>query len=158
MRVCDAHCIDTERRTGRMRRTAIGLTLLAAAGLGGCGSAGTFANKPRPATTVNLSVYVNDRRVSISPAEVGAGPVLFIVTNQASNNEALDIRDGTGRALATTGPINPGGTAQVQVDFRSGDYELATRAPGLVRGPAIHPARLRIGRPRASADNVLLAP
>ena len=31
------------------------------------------ANKPRPAAPVNLTVYVNDARVSISPNSVGGG-------------------------------------------------------------------------------------
>jgi hypothetical protein len=141
-----------------MSRRTICLTAIAAMLLGGCGSAGTFANKPRPATVVNLTVYVNDHRVSVSPASAGAGPVLFIVTNQATRNESIDVQSNSGRALATTGPINPGGTAQVQVNFQSGDYLLATSQAGSTGGPMIHPATLRIGRPRPSASNALLQP
>ncbi len=137
---------------------------MAAAGalaLTGCGSGGMFANKPRPALPVNLTVYINDQRVSVSPASVGAGPVQFIVTNQASRNEALTVHSGGG-ALANTGPINPGATAQVTVDFRSGEYTIATDAPAanpyLHAGAAIHPATLHIGPARPSASNALLQP
>ena len=137
---------------------------MAAAGaltLAGCGSGATFANRPRPAIPVNLTVYINDQRVSVSPASVGAGPVQFIVTNQASRNEALTVHGGAGGALADTGPINPGATAQVTVDFRSGEYTIATDTPGnpyLHAGAAIHPATLRIGPARPSASNALLQP
>ncbi len=135
------------------------LAATAAILLGGCGSTGTFADRPTPATVVNLTVYVSDHRVSVSPASAGAGPVLFIVTNQASRNEAVEVRSsGGGRALATTGPINPGGTAQVEVDFHSGEYLLAAQQAGASAGSAIHPAMLRIGRARPSADNALLQP
>lgn len=128
----------------------------------GCGSAGTFANKPRPATPVNLTVYVNDQRVSVSPASVGAGPVMFIVTNQASHNESVEVQDNGGRSLASTGPINPGGTAQVTVDFNTGRYTISTGKTSteaqFVGHGGIHPATLRIGPPRPNADNALLQP
>jgi len=49
-----------------------------------CGSAGGQSpSASRPANPVNLTVYVNDSRVSVSPTRVGAGPITFIVTNQA---------------------------------------------------------------------------
>lgn len=143
-----------------MSRRTIWLAVAVAAVilLGGCGSTGTFADRPTPATVVNLTVYVGDHRVSVSPASAGAGPVMFIVTNQASRNEAVEVRSSDGgRALATTGPINPGGTAQVEVDFHSGDYLLATQS-GASAKPSIRPAMLHIGRPRPSSNNALLQP
>ena len=131
--------------------------------LAGCGSAAHFANRPRPPIPVNLTVYINDHRVSVSPASVGAGPVQFIVTNEATRNEALTVRSGGGNALANTGPINPGATAQVTVDFRSGDYLIATSKPAgsdaqLATSALIHPATLHIGPARPNADNALLQP
>jgi hypothetical protein len=136
--------------------------LVSALLLAGCGSAGTFANKPRPATPVNLTVYINDHRVSVSPASVGAGPVLFIITNDATLNESVIVRSGGGASLANTGPINPGATAQVTVDFHTGDYMIATKdsspASSLVASTGIRSATLHIGRPRPSAQNELLQP
>jgi hypothetical protein len=144
-----------------MRRRSISM-LVSALLLAGCGSAGTFANKPRPATPVNLTVYINAHRVSVSPASVGAGPVLFIITNQATSNESVVVRSGSGASLADTGPINPGATAQVTVDFHSGDYMIATgassAASSLLASTGIRPATLHIGGPRPSAANVLLQP
>jgi hypothetical protein len=139
------------------------LAVAAAAALAGCGSAGTFANRPRPAIPVNLTVYVNDRRVSVSPASVGAGPVQFVITNQASHNESVLVQTRAGASLADTGPINPGATAQVTVDFaRGGDYAISTGAASteqqFVGRGGIRPATLHIGSPRPSASEALLQP
>lgn len=142
----------------------VGLCALA---LAGCGGSGSFANDPRPPSPVNLSVYINNSRVSLSPRSVGAGPVVFIVTNQADKSESLAIvhkgRTSTANALADTGPINPQATAQVTVTFMPGDYTISTatvsgneaqRATAKpVRGASLH-----IGPPRPSASSELLQP
>lgn len=145
------------------RRFWAGMAAAAAVALAGCGSAGTFANKPRPATPVNLTVYVNDHHVSVSPASVGAGPVQFIVTNEATKNETVQVIRGSS-PLANTGPINPGGTTNVTVNFSDGgDYLVSTSSSAATNGAvagssAITPARLHIGPPRPSASNALLQP
>jgi hypothetical protein len=149
-----------------MRRTTIGM--LGAVGLAasGCGSGSSFANKPRPATPVDLTVYVNDARVSVSPNSVGAGPVIFIVTNQASHAESIQIQaTGSGsQPLADTGRINPQATSEVTVNFDApGDYTVATGSGGSsdaaqATTTPIHPATLHIGHPRKSAKDVLLQP
>jgi plastocyanin len=141
-----------------MRRGIIWV-LASATLLVGCGSASTFADKPRPATTVNLTVYVNNQRVSVSPASVGAGAVQFIITNQAAHNESVEVQDQAGSSIANTGPINPGATATVTVDFHPGDYTLSTGATSTAHQiPGIVPATLHIGRARPNADNELLQP
>jgi hypothetical protein len=151
-----------------MRRTTIGiLAVTTALTVAGCGSAGTFANKPKPPAPVDLTVYINNARVSLSPSTVGAGPVIFIITNQANSAQSLSILPAGASAaqpLANTGPINPQGTAQVSVNFpSSGDYTLTTAGSGqtdaqLATAPSIAPAKLHIGGPRPSASNVLLQP
>jgi hypothetical protein len=131
----------------------------------GCG-ASRFANEPRPPAPIDLSVYVSDARVSISPGSVGAGPVILIVTNQASRTESLTIAPaGSGRALAQIGPISPQATAQMQVDIESpGDYTLTTaEAAGNIEGSlaipsAVDAAALRVGAKRPSASGALLQP
>jgi hypothetical protein len=134
-----------------------------AAGLTACGSGGGhFANTPRPPSPVNLTVYINDQKVSISPTAVGAGPVVFIVTNQASRAESLAISRG-GSTLASTAPINPQGTTQVSVDFKPGIYTVATGPRGdndaqLSKQSSIRPASIHIGRERASSGGGLLQP
>jgi hypothetical protein len=133
-----------------MRRTAVALAVVCTAGVAGCGSTQHFADEARPATPVDLTVYINNARVSVSPTSVGAGPVVFYITNQASSAQSLTIRSAS-KTVASIQPINPGSTAQVQVNFASGAYQVAT-------GSQIHPATLKIGKPRASSDNVLLQP
>ncbi|HEY2769298.1 MAG TPA: hypothetical protein VGI87_01970 [Solirubrobacteraceae bacterium] len=149
-----------------MRTRAVVTYTVVLCALAGCGSSGKFANKPRPAAPVNLTVYVNNARVSVSPATAGAGEVVFVITNQADKAESITIHpagDST-RSLASTGPINPQSTAQVTVDFaQPGDYTVATgKSTGTdadVASPnPIQPAQIRIGKARASSSNQLLQP
>ena len=131
----------------------------------GCGSSKTFANDPKPAAPVAVTVYVDDTRVSVSPAEVGAGEVTFMVTNQGTGTEALQVTDGSGSSpLATTGPINPQGTTQLNVDLSSrgryvisvtpsGGNEAQQATPGKIRA-----ATLAVGAPRPSSGSNLQQP
>jgi hypothetical protein len=147
-----------------MRRRTFGTLAAMTVLVAGCGSSSHFANQPRPASPIALTVYVNNDRVSISPTSAGAGQVVFIVTNQASNAESVTVHhQGNSTRLATTGPINPQATAQVTVDLKSGDYLVATSSGGaseaaLATGPKIQPAALHIGPPRPSSSNQLLQP
>jgi hypothetical protein len=135
------------------------LALTACAGVGS-----QSPTESRPPSTVNLAVYVNDSRVLVSPRSIGAGPVLFVVTNHARQAESLAISaSGDPQPLASTAPINPQGTTQVQVTFKPGDYTIATAPRGetdadLTMPSPIQPASLHIGHERASADNQLLQP
>jgi hypothetical protein len=146
-----------------MRIRTIGQLAIIALIVSACGSAGgKSASLPRPPNPVNLTVYVNDSRVSVSPAHLGAGPITFIVTNQASRAEELAISKG-GSTLASTAPINPQGTTQVSVNFRPGNYTITTGTHGandaqLSKQSAIRPASIHIGRERASSSNSVLQP
>ena len=122
----------------------------------GCGNSTRYANKPRPALPVNLTVYISDSRVSVSPSSVGAGPVIFEVTNQ-SNRARVTLgrpHPGGGDLLASTGPINPQGTAQVAVNFTRGDYMVSTSTGGFPNDAAqaqpksVQAAHVHVGSPR----------
>lgn len=150
-----------------MRRiTTTGMMLVASVVVVGCGSGGShFVNQPRPPSPINLTVYINDHRVSISPSSVGAGPVDFIVTNQASHSESMIVssKSASPQALASTGPISPQGTFQVTVNFKPGDYTVATSSGGTTEAAAalaggIQPARLHVSTKRPSASGQLLNP
>jgi hypothetical protein len=150
-----------------MRKTTSLLLALSAVTVCGCSSSGTFANKPSPPAPVNVTVYINDSKVSASPPKVGAGPVNFIVANHASKSEALTIipaGSAAGQPLADTGPINPQATAQVTVNFSSqGDYTVATSNGGSTEASAtssnsIQPATMHVGPPRAGGSTQLLNP
>ena len=149
-----------------MPRFTFGMFAVTLLAVPGCGSGGTFANKPRPATPVNLTVYINNARVSVSPDSVGAGEVVFIVTNQASKAESLIVHAAadSSRTLANAGPINPQSTDQITVDFnRPGEYTVSTAGAGGSDAAAaaksgIQPAALQIGSKRPSSSNTLLQP
>jgi hypothetical protein len=134
----------------------LAVTVVALA-VSGCGGTSKGATTPRPPAPVNLTVYIDDSRVSVAPTTVGAGPVAFIVTNQASQAESLALlrRGGAaGQPLANTGPINPQATAQFTVNFTSpGTYSLGAAGGGSIKAASIH-----IGRRRASSDNQVLQP
>jgi hypothetical protein len=150
-----------------MRKTTIAMLGTAVLSVAGCGSSsggGTFADQATPTAPVNLTVYVNDSKISISPASVGAGPVVFIVTNQGSKAHSLAISAAGGsHPIASTAPINPQGTTQVSVDFKPGAYSVATgSARGtdaqLANAPAIAPASLHIGSQRSNKPGELITP
>ena len=143
-------------------RTTIAMLASTALAVSACGSSATGATTPRPPAPVNVTVFIDNTRVSVSPATVGAGPVEFIITNQASQAESLAIvRSGAaaGQPLANTGPINPQATAQITVDFSApGSYSVATGGDGPGSGSSIRAASIHIGPKRASSDNQLLQP
>jgi hypothetical protein len=147
-----------------MRTATIGIVAVSALIAGGCGGGSHFANKPRPAVPVDLTVYINDSRVSVSPNSVGAGPVIFVITNQSSHTQTVTFQPAAGgSALASSAPINPQATGEVSVNFNPGDYSVTTNAPGATDAsqaapPSIQPAALHIGPPRANANGVLLQP
>jgi hypothetical protein len=148
-----------------MRRSTIGILAVTAAMLAGCGSGSTFANLPRPPTPVDLTVYISNQRVLLSPNSVGAGPVTFIVTNQSAKTQSLTVQRANGSALASTGPITPQATAQVTVDFNTPneDYTVTTSPTGQTDASRALPitvkgASLHIGRSRASGNDTLLQP
>jgi hypothetical protein len=149
-----------------MRNTTFAILVATTLILSACGSSGgTFANRPRPAAPVNLTVYINNARVSVSPSGVGAGPVVFIVTNAATQTESLTIQSpGGSQSIASTGPINPQSTAQVTVDFRNpGVYTVAASKPGSTQAAqatasSIQAAPLHIGKARPNGSNDLLQP
>ncbi len=158
-----AHRFPARLTPARIRTTSfVAATALAASGCGG--SAGQSADVARAPTPVNLSVFVSDSRISVSPASLGAGPVIFVVTNQASHSESLAITAaGRSQPLASTAPINPQGTTEVQVDFAPGEYSISSMPHGTSQAalsalPPIPPAALHIGPSRNTGGGALLSP
>jgi hypothetical protein len=148
-----------------MRVTTVPMVMIGCLALSACGSTGgRSAAALRPPTPVNLSVYVDDSRISVSPGSAGAGPIVFIVTNQASQAESLAIsRAGGGASLASTAPINPQGTTQVTVNVPPGDYTVGIATHGstdaqLSEQSSIQPASIHVGRPRGNSSSQLLTP
>jgi hypothetical protein len=127
--------------------------LLALAAIG-CASNTSYKNEPRPPSPIVVTASISKDRVSVSPAHFGAGPIDLVITNQtgASQQIVLETR-GAGVGLKqSTAPINPRDTAEIKADLASGRYSVRTSDGG------IHPALLRVGRERPSAQNQLLQP
>ena len=145
-----------------MCRWTIAILAGAALAVSACGSTAAGVTTPRPPAPANLTVYIDNSRVSVSPSTVGAGPVAFVITNQASQAESISIlRAGSpaGPPLAGTGPINPQGTSQVTVNFsKPGVYSLATGGADPGSSGSIRAAQIHIGAKRSSSDNQLLQP
>ena len=147
-----------------MRRATIGILAVSAAVAAGCGGGKHFANEPRPPTPVNLTVFINNSRVLVSPTSVGAGPVIFIITNQASQAESVTVQPTAGgSSLATTAPINPQATSEVQVKFKPGTYTVGTNGAGgsdasQASSSQIQSASLFVGPERENSNSALLQP
>jgi hypothetical protein len=100
---------------------------------------------------INVSVQLGARKVTVSPAQFGAGPITLLVANQSGASQTVTI-DGP-RVRQSVGPINPEDTATLKVSVQPGEYTLAAdQAAGL------RSAKLTVGPPRPSAQNTLLLP
>jgi hypothetical protein len=138
-------------RWGRWPVAALGAAVLVA----GCGES-RHHDGTRPATPVSVTTLINGKQVKVSPTRFGAGPVTFIVSNQSGRAQRLTFEpDDTGggppgRRASTTVPLD--GTAQLQVQPRTGSYVLSVGDDG------IDPASIKVGAKRPSAQNTLLQP
>ena len=122
-----------------------------------CGEEDDYPNNARPPSPIVVSAAVTDNRVSVSPRELGAGPVDLIVTNQTERAQEITLETdeigGSGPGIQQrTGPINPGDTASLKANLEQGTYRVA------VDGQNIRAAALDVGAERESAQNELLQP
>lgn len=130
--------------------TACGALLLA---VSGCGESQSFANKSRPPVILNITAEITDQGVLVSPAKIGAGPVHLVVTNQSQSSRELTVDSqsaSAGEKPASSGPINPQGTAELNVNLEEGDYKVSASGTGS--------ARLTVGPMRPSGQNEVLEP
>jgi hypothetical protein len=139
-----------------VRRTAL-IVVLACTAAAGCGGGGDYANKPRPASPINVTSSINTDKISISPKTFGAGTIVLTVSNQTPAAQTLTLQTqelgGNKPGIKqTAGPINPRATATLKVDLAQGTYGVS------VKGGRISPATLKVGAPRKSAQQELLQP
>lgn len=126
-------------------RTALAALPLAAVALAGCGSGSHFEYHPRATVPVNISVFINSKRVAVSPSSVTQGPVAITITNQATTAESLQVMQAGGpgsKPVAETGPISPQATDQLTVSLDTGSYTVATASTHV--GTRLLPARLQV--------------
>jgi hypothetical protein len=140
-------------------RRAIGfaVALAALAGLPACGEDEDHVNRDRPAASLNITAAIIDGRINVSPRSIGAGPLRLIVTNQTDSAQELtfetdEVGGSSGGITQSTEPIDPSGTATLEVDVREGDYAISAA------DDAIRPAAVKVGARRPSAQDQLLLP
>src|SRR2546423_4166735 len=156
------------RRTYRVLPLAVAT---AAFSLAGCGSDNSYKNKPRPPEPINITAAITKKSVSISPAQLGAGPVVILISNQTDtrqvaiieSNEAASSTASQGKPrdpLCTsskfcerTGFIPPEDTAQIKVVVQPDTVYRLKTGDG-----KITPAQLRVTAERPSAQNDVLTP
>ena len=129
----------------------------AALALAGCGE-DDFENEARPPVPKQLTGVITDEKVTISPNDLGAGPVVITVSNQtdASHTVTLESSDG-GTIREQVGPINPLDTATLQRTLEQGSYTVSAGSEAAVP-KEIEPATLTIGEERKSGSDELLLP
>jgi hypothetical protein len=137
-------------------RIVIGLAAATLA-LAGCGSDSDYANDPRPPSPINVTAAISDSKVTVSPRQFGAGPIVLIVANETQHPQRVTLQTNElggkqGGIRQRTAPINPDGTATLKVDVRQGTYQVSTDGDG------IRAAAVIVGKPRKSAQNDLLQP
>jgi hypothetical protein len=105
-----------------------------------------------------LTGVITEDKVTVSPNELGAGPVVITVSNQtdASHTLTLESSDG-GTIREQVGPINPLDTATLQRTLVSGTYTVKAGSETAVP-KEIAPATLTIGQSRKSGSDELLLP
>jgi hypothetical protein len=144
-----------ERKTRRFRG---GAALLAAGVVvvlpSGCGDK-DFKNRPRPPVAIELTGVIQEKKVTVSPNKVGAGPILITVSNQTKDAHTLTL-EGTA-VRERVGPINPLDTATIQKTLKPGSYEVRAGSSVAV-AHEIKPATLKIGKQRSNSSNRLLQP
>lgn len=134
---------------------ALSATVLAVAG---CGSSGdSYDNADRPPATRSISIALTSNGVSVSPSRIGGGPTLLLIANESGRSRELTLTPrGGGRSCVeadtSSGPINPEGTARLQLSLVEGACVVG------VTGDALAPARLTVGPQRESAQQDLLQP
>lgn len=140
----------------RHARIAIGL-IAGVVSVVGCGGEGGYANDPRPPTPINVTAAITPAKVTVSPPQIGAGPVVIIIANETGKAQRVTVETdvlgaSSGGIRQSTAPINPQGTATLKLDLRTGRYIVA------VADKSIGEARLNVGKPRPSSQDQLLQP
>jgi hypothetical protein len=135
--------------------TGAALLALAAMTAAGCGGGGKFENKPRPPVPVQLTGVITDKGVTISPNQVGSGPIILLISNQTQQAHTITL-DGQ-NTTDTVGPINPLDTAKLQQTLEQGDYQV--KAGSSKAAPkALKAGTIVVGPPRKSSSDQVNLP
>ncbi|MGI8512857.1 MAG: hypothetical protein ACR2NH_09560 [Solirubrobacteraceae bacterium] len=129
----------------------------------GCGDDTSYKNDLRPPSPINVTAFISQRAVSVSPTSFGGGPIAVIVANQSATSQKATLETATSGGAEPdfaqdSGLINPGGTGTIKVDVPPGTYQLRVGEKTLAGDSPIRPATIKVGAKRASAQNDVLQP
>ena len=125
-----------------------------AALIAGCGN-DDFKNEARAPVRLALTGVIQDDKVTVSPAKIGAGPVEITISNQTDSARTITLEGES--VTEEEGPVQPGDTATIHKTLKPGSYEVRAGSKKAVR-KEIQPAVLRIGKERHNSNNELLQP
>lgn len=140
------------------RKTILALLPLAAIILAGCGSNERPANELRPPAPIQLNASLMPKKISISPHQIGGGPITLIVSNLTGSDQRVTFGSnspsGTSdlRIDSQSADIAPNNTALMKADLTDGTYSLS------VEDDAIPASLLSVSGERPSAQNDLMLP
>jgi hypothetical protein len=118
---------------------------------GGCGGDDEARSEERPPVPINISINIDQRHITASPAKFGAGPLTLLIANQSGASQTITL-DGP-RLRRSVGPINPQDTATVRLRVEPGEYSVSA-----AESAGLREAKLVVGPERPSAQNDLLLP
>jgi hypothetical protein len=142
-------------RVGRIRTAGLLAAVLGAFVVSGCGGDDEFENEPRPPVPIQLSGVINDSEISVDPSNIGAGPIVLIVSNQTDRAYSVVLEGPGGRE--EVGPVNPQDTGRIQHNLEQGSYEVRAGSEEAV-DQEIAPAKLTVGPKRPSSSGDVLLP
>ena len=140
-----------------IRAVRVLVVVVLALGVVSCGAESDYANKPRPPAPISVTAAIDKTRIRVSPPSFGAGPIVFIISNQSGADQKVTFESDelgaeTGGIRRATGTIEPRSTAQLKVDAAEGAYTLSASDGNVA------PATIEVGKRRRSSQNDLLLP
>lgn len=146
---------------GTRHRAVAASAVLAACVLPACGE-DDFANEPRPPVPLTLTGVITEQRVTVSPDDFGAGPIVLTISNQTQESHRVALQgeaeDGT-TIDEMSGPINPLDTATLQQELPEGEYTVRANSDNPSGSLSeIRSDRLVVGPARDSASDELELP
>ncbi len=140
------------------RKPILAVLALAALALVGCGTKERTANELRPPLPIQLDASLMPKKISLSPNQIGGGPITLIVSNLTGSD--LRVTFGANspsgssdlRIDSQSATIAPNNTATMKADLTDGTYSLS------VEDDAIPASLLSVSGERPSAQNDLMLP
>jgi hypothetical protein len=140
------------------RKPILAVLSLAALALVGCGTKERTANELRPPLPIQLDASLMPKKISLSPNQIGGGPITLIVSNLTGSDQRVTFGANSPsgssdlRIDSQSATIAPNNTATMKADLTDGTYSLS------VEDDAIPASLLSVSGERPSAQNDLMLP